>query len=124
MLRKLFPSGFSNSPFNSFKLVLVAEGYRAGETARFIGDCMDLIEALFSTAPFGLTRMRPGWLSIYVGFTPSGQSGPAINTPAAASRTAFESSLTTATGVLTLSQAKINAWSAAETLTYRPRTSF
>ena len=44
MLRKLFPGGFSNSPFNSFKIVLVAEGYLANETALFIGDCVDLIE--------------------------------------------------------------------------------
>jgi hypothetical protein len=60
--------------------------------------------------------MRPGWLSIYAGFTPSGQSGPAINTPAGANHTAFESSLITATGVLSLNQAKINAWVAGETL--------
>ena len=116
MLRKLFPAAVSNSPFNSFKLILVSEGYLATETAGFIGDCVDLIEALFNTAPFGLTRMYPGWLSIYAGFTPSGQSGPAINTPAAANRTAFESSLTTATAVLSLNQAKINAWVAGETL--------
>jgi hypothetical protein len=44
MLRKLFPGDFSNSPYDSFKLVLVAEGYLANETARFIGDCVDLIE--------------------------------------------------------------------------------
>jgi len=116
VLRKLFPGGFSNSPFNSFKIVLVSESYLANETAGFIGDCVDLIEALFDTAPFGLTRMRPGWLSIYAGFTPSSQSGPAINTPAAANRTAFESSLTTATGVLSLNQSKINSWVAGETL--------
>jgi hypothetical protein len=60
--------------------------------------------------------MYPGWLSIYAGFAPSGQSGPAINTPAAVNRTAFESSLTTATGILSLNQTKINAWVAAETL--------
>ena len=89
MLRKLFPGGFDNSPYNSFKLVLVSEGYLANETARFIGDCVDLLEGLFNTAPFGLTRMRLGWLSIYAGFTPSGQSGPAINASAAANRTAF-----------------------------------
>ncbi|CAE6794365.1 M64 family metallopeptidase [Nitrospira defluvii] len=116
MLRKLFPGGFSNSPYNSFKLILVAEGYLANETARFIGDCVDLIEALFGTAPFGLTRMYPGWLSIYAGFTPSGQSGPPINTPAPANCTEFESSLATTTGVLSLNQLKINAWVAGETL--------
>ncbi len=116
MLRKLFPGGFSNSPFNSFKLILASEGYLAAETASFIGDCVDLIEALFDTAPFGLTRMYPSWLSIYAGFTASGQSGPSIDAPASANRTAFESSLTTATGVLSLNQAKINAWVAGETL--------
>jgi hypothetical protein len=116
MLRKLFPAGFTNSPFNSFKIVLVAEGYLANETARFIGDCVDLIEALFDTAPFGLTHMSPGWLSIYAGFTASGQSGPAINVPATPTRTAFESSLTTVTGLLSLNQSKVNAWVTGETL--------
>jgi hypothetical protein len=116
MLRKLFPGGFDNSPYNSFKLVLISEGYLAAETAGFIGDCVDLVEALFNTAPFGLTRAHPGWLSVYAGFTSSAQSGPAINAPAAPSRTAFESSLTTTTSTLTLNQTKVNAWVAAETL--------
>ncbi len=64
MLRRLFPGGFSNSPYDSFKLVLVAEGYLANETARFIGDCVDLVEALFSTAPVGLPLAHPGWLGV------------------------------------------------------------
>lgn len=116
MLRKLFPAGFSNSPYNSFKLVLVAEGYLANETARFIGDCVDLLESLFNTAPFGLTRIRLGWLSVYAGFTASGQAGPSIDAAAPANRTAFESSLTTGTSVLALNQAKVNAWVATESL--------
>ena len=99
MLRRLFPGGFSNSLYNSFKLVLVAEGYLANETARFIGDCIDLVDAFINTASFGLTRAYRGWLSIYAGFAANAQSGPAINPPAAANRTGFESSLTMVTGM-------------------------
>lgn len=116
MLRKLFPGGADNSPYRSFKLVLIAEGYRATEMSAFIGDCVDTVEGLFAVSPFGLTRARPWWLTVYAGFVASAQSGPAVNTVAAANRTAFESSLTTATGVLALNQNKVNAWVAGESL--------
>src|SRR5688572_20560966 len=116
MLRKLFPGGADNSPYRSFKLVLIAEGYLATEVSAFIGDCVDTVEALFAVSPFGLTRARPWWLTVYAGFVASAQSGPAVNTVAAANRTAFESSLTTATGVLALNQNKVNAWVAGESL--------
>lgn len=46
MLRKLFPCGFSNSRCISFRINLVAERYLAIETARFIGDYVDRLEAL------------------------------------------------------------------------------
>lgn len=91
MLRKLFPGGFSNSSFNSFKIVLVAEGCLANEAARFIGDCVDFIGALFNRAPFGLTLARPDWFGVHTAFATSSQSGPAIEAPVSADRTTFES---------------------------------
>lgn len=118
MLKKLFPTGIGNTPLDSFKLILVAEGYLAAENAAFAGDCVDLLERLLATTPFNLSRGHPHWLSVYGAFQASAQSGPAIDTPAAAGRTMFESSLNTATGVLTVNQAKVNAYVAAETVPF------
>lgn len=81
MLRKLFPGGFSNSSFNSFKIVLVAEGCLANEAARFIGDCVDFIGALFNRASFGITLARPDWLGIYASLATDPRGGPAIEAP-------------------------------------------
>lgn len=116
MLKKIFPAGVGNAPYNSFKLILVAEGYLAAESAKFAGDCVDLIEALLDITPFNLTRAHPHWLSVYSSYTQSANAGPAINQAAQAGRTLFDSSLTTATGVLSVSQPKFNTYVAAETI--------
>lgn len=116
MLKKIFPAGVGNTPQNSFKLVIVAEGYLAPESASFIGDCVDLIEALLRTTPFNLTRAHPHWLSVYSAFQPSAQRGPAIDVAATAGRTAFESSLNSGARQLTVNQTKVNAYVAAETI--------
>jgi hypothetical protein len=116
VLKKIFPAGVGNSPQNSFKLILVAEGYLAAESAKFMGDCVELIERLLETTPFNLTRTHPHWLSVYAAFQASANSGPAIDTPAAAGRTIFESSFNSAGRALSINQAKVNAYVGGETV--------
>ena len=94
----------------------MAEGYLVNETAVFIRDCVDLIEALFNMASFVLNSHVSGLAQHLHDIHTQRQSGPAVNTPAAANRTAFESSQTTEIGVLSFNQSKINAWLAGKTL--------
>jgi len=107
---KLFPYLGDADTTNSFKLIFVAEGYLAAESAGFIGDCLAFVDNLIQMAPFNLSRINPSWLSVFTAFTPSGNSGPSIDTAATIDRTAFESTYMSATGALTFNQTKVNAF--------------
>jgi hypothetical protein len=107
---KIFPYLGESDTTNSFKLVFVSEGYLAAESPTFIGDCLAFVDNLIQMAPFNLSRMNPNWLSVYTAFTPSGNSGPSIDTAATIDRTAFESTYMSATGALTFNQTKVNTF--------------
>ena len=110
MVRKIFPAGVGNSPFNSFKLFFISEGYIASQSAQFTSDCLEFLENLYTVAPFNLTRVRPHWLSVYTSFTASNNAGPAVDTAASAERTVFESTFTSTTGLIGINQTKVNAF--------------
>lgn len=108
MLRKIFPFDAESSFFNSFSIIFLAEGFRAAESGLFTSLCLDFTNKLLEYPPFNFTRINSNWLSIYTSFAPSNNSGPAINTTAAADRTAFGSTLNTTTGAMAFNQAAIN----------------
>jgi hypothetical protein len=107
---RIFPYLGNADTTNSFKLIFVSEGYLADEATKFYGDCLAFADNLIQMAPFNLSRITSCWLSIYTAFTPSGSSGPSIDTPATIDRTAFESTYMSATGALTFNQTKVNAF--------------
>jgi hypothetical protein len=113
MLKKIFPSLVGNSAARSFKLILLAEGYTAGQSAQFAADCLSFTEQLLATPPFNLTRINPNWITVYSLFSVSANAGPASGT-ATAGRTAYESAIDPGTGALTVNPAKVNAMVAAE----------
>lgn len=107
---KIFPYQGQADAINSFKVVFVAEGYVAAESMKFYGDCLAFVDNVLQMAPFNLSRINPNWLSVYCAFTPSGNSGPSIDTAATIDRTAFESTYMPGTGALTFNQAKVNTF--------------
>lgn len=113
MLKKIFPALAGNPGARSFKLILLAEGYVAGQDAQFAADCVSFIEAMLATAPFNLTRVNPNWISVYSLFSVSANAGPATGT-ATPGRTTYESAIDPSTGVLIVSADKVNATVAAE----------
>jgi len=116
MIKKVFPGGVGNTPFDSFKIFMISEGYTADQKANFTADCLEFVELLHATTPFNLTRIRPYWLSVYSVFTPSNNNGPAIDTSASTDRTAFESSFTSSSGLLSVNQIKVNDYINAQNL--------
>lgn len=78
MASKIFPFGVGNPLDNSFKLILVAEGFTAAQKADFATLCQDLLDALLATTPFNVTRAHPGWLTVLKVFAPSANVGPRI----------------------------------------------
>lgn len=116
MIRKIFPGGVGNTPFDSFKVFLISEGYTADQKSSFIADCLEFVDLLLATSPFNLTHIRSYWLSVYSIFTASNNGGPAIDMAASTNRTAFESTFTSSTGLLSVNSSKVNDFIAAESL--------
>ena len=108
MLKKIFPFYAESTFYNSFKIILVSEGYLASERSSFISACVDFSNRLLETSPFNLTRINSNWLSIYSSFTPSANSGTSINATPAAGRTAFDSKADTSTGLISFDRAKVD----------------
>ena len=119
MTKKIFPFATGNSPFNSFKLVLISEGYLASESSKFASDCQEFTFRLVQTSPFNMSRSNARWLSIYTIFTASNNSGPSIDAPAGTGRTAFESSVNTHLGTLTVNIVKFKAFVNVERLSVK-----
>jgi hypothetical protein len=118
MLKKIYPFDAGSTFDNSFKIIFISEGYLAADRADFISSCIDFTDKLLESPPFNLTRINSNWLSVYASFTPSKNSGPSVNTIPAAGRTAFESKVDTATGLIAVNQLKLNAYLDAETVFY------
>ena len=101
MLQKIFPGGVGNSPRHCFKVVFLSEGYLAQEQHLFTGACAQFVERMLGIPPFNLTRINPHWLSVYRLFVPSANAGPASGS-SSPGRTAFESAIDPATGILSV----------------------
>ena len=115
MLRKIFPSDAESSFENSFKIILISEGYQSSESASFASSCIDFVDLFLDKAPFNLTRINSNWISVYSSFIASNNSGASIDSAAPANRTAFESSINTTTKLLSFNEQKINDHLDAET---------
>lgn len=116
MVSKIFPSAVGNSPFSSFKIFFLSEGFTASQQPQFSGACVEFVDRLLASPPFNLTRMNPHWLSIYRLFVPSANSGPALGVLPAAGRTAFESSIDVISGNLSINPVKVGAVLDAENI--------
>jgi hypothetical protein len=114
MLRKIFPYYAESSFFNSFSIVLISEGYLESEKGIFTVDCLEFVDRLMKTAPFNLTHINNNWLSVYTSFTPSANSGTSINSSVVPGRTAFDSSVNTGSGLISVDQQKLNNYINAE----------
>jgi hypothetical protein len=108
MLQKIFPGGVGNSPRHCFKVVFLSEGYLLQEQHLFTGACIEFVERMLGIPPFNLTRINPHWLSVYRLFVPSANAGPASGS-SSPGRTAFESAIDPATGVLSVNAARVVA---------------
>jgi hypothetical protein len=107
-LKKIFPAAIAASPAVTFKLVIVAEGFTTSQEQVFYNNCNELVSSIFATTPFSLTRHIPSWINIYTYFQASANEGCAVDAPASAGRTAFESSLASAAELLSFNTASIN----------------
>lgn len=105
--RKIFPFGIGSSPYETFKLVILSEGFVAGEERQFYDSCTELMDSILDTPPFNVLKFSPFWLNTYSHFEPSNNAGPAINTSASPGRSAFDSSLDTSAEILTLDVSKV-----------------
>ncbi len=109
MLKKIFPSMVASSPLDSFKIILLAEGFQVTQKQEFSNACYEFIERLTTTPPFNLIKLNPNLFNIYSGFKASNQSGPGNNSTTPA-RTVFESVFNATQKTLTINQAKFNAF--------------
>lgn len=89
-MKKIFPYLSESSIYNSFKLIIISEGYTALESALFISDCIEFSNKLLDTPPFNYTRVNPNWINIYALFAPSQNHGILIGNMPVANRTAFD----------------------------------
>lgn len=74
-LQKVFPCGVEANPRFAFRIALLADGYTLAERDVFMGLCALFVRRFLDTAPFGLTRRRPGWVAIYRHFVPGTLGG-------------------------------------------------
>jgi hypothetical protein len=107
-LKKIFPGGMAALPTVTFKLVILAEGFTTDQEQVFYNNCNELVGSIFSTSPFSLTRHFPSWINIYTYFQASASEGCAVDVAAPPGRTAFGSSLVSATELLSFDTASIN----------------
>jgi hypothetical protein len=113
---KIHPYGAGNALDQSFKLILVAEGFTAAQRGQFAALCHDLVEALLATTPFNRTRLRPEWLTVIKAFAPSAQSGPRIGA-AAGHATVLGSAVDPATNRLVVDHVRLRALLTAQIIT-------
>lgn len=107
--RKIFPYGIASSPYETFKLVILSEGFVAGEERQFYDSCTTLMDNILDTPPFNVLKFSPFWLNTYIHFEASANAGPAINTSASTGRSAFDTSLDTSSEVLSIDASKVAA---------------
>ena len=100
--KKIFPFGSSDNGPKTLRILLVSEGFRAEDKRLFLDACHEFADRLLQFTPFNHLRLIPSALNIFYHFIPSANQGPAIDAPAPADRSAFESSLTTSTRSLSL----------------------
>lgn len=103
-LKRIYPRNYV-SPWNTFNLLLLAEGFIASQENAFVIACNDLIKNLLSTTPFNVTRYKPAWINIYRHFIPSNVAGPTIDAPAR--DTVFLSTYNSSTQELTIDSARV-----------------
>jgi hypothetical protein len=108
-IRKIFPPKAENSPSTTLKLVVLSEGYIAGEESQFYADCKTLVREVMKISPLNLFNASQHLLSVYSHFEVSTNAGPSIDIPATPGRSAFDSSLDTATQLLTVDAQKVTA---------------
>jgi hypothetical protein len=116
MAAKLYPFGIANAISSSFKLLLLAEGFTAGQRPHFSSLCHEFVEAMLATTPFNRTRARPEWLTVIKVFLPSVNAGPRIGPPSAHS-TALGSFVDAASKRLVVDHVRLGTVLAAQTLT-------
>lgn len=107
MLRKLFPAGVGTEPVQTFKIVLLAEGFQGDQRRAFQDVCREFVLRFLSTPPFQLTRQNPDWVTVLGGFVPSAEVGAAIGQPMAG-RTAFDSAYDPVERALSIDQQRVN----------------
>jgi hypothetical protein len=73
---KLYPFAVGNALSSSFKLILVSEGFTAGQRNDFGGICQSFLETFLATTPFNVTRRNASWLTVIKVFVASTASGP------------------------------------------------
>jgi hypothetical protein len=74
----VWPPTDPGNPRTPFTVLLVAEGFTAGQEDNFAWLCGNFSYELLQTAPFSLLRSHPERIAIWRLFTPSAQSGPAL----------------------------------------------
>ncbi len=109
LARKIYPFGTGVSPSDTTNIILLAEGFTAGQELMFYNHCLELVNKLINSSPFQYTQIKPHWLSIYIHFKSSNQSGPSLSTASSPQSTAYESMLTPATEQLRLNHDLIAA---------------
>ncbi|MFZ4263325.1 hypothetical protein ACFRAE_14895 [Sphingobacterium sp. HJSM2_6] len=102
LVRKIFPFGSGVSPRDTINIILLAEGFTAGQELTFYNHCLDLLQRLLNCSPLQYTHVKPYWLNVFIHFKESNQSGPDLNTLTSAQRTAYESVLTPSSELLNL----------------------
>lgn len=115
MASKIFPFGIGNRLDQSFKLILIAEGFTAVQRGAFAALCQRMVQELLATTPFNLTRARPEWLTVIKAFAPSATSGPRIG--GAAGQTVLDSFVDPATNRLVLDHERLRTLLAAQEIT-------
>lgn len=59
MAQKIFPAGVGNTPYDSFSIFLISEGYTQAQKSVFMADCLEFVELMLSVPPFNLLRFSP-----------------------------------------------------------------
>lgn len=117
VVTKIYPMGIGAQPEASFKLMLVAEGFKRTSRGQFASLCVEMVETLLATTPFNRTRVHPEWLSVLGIFEPSADSGPRVAGSVAGHSTLLNSAVDAATHRLDIDHSKVTALFQRQTIT-------